>query len=102
MIDLSISLQLALADFGSAADIDGSVLAHGALFNPAPSQPDPYRLEGSGHDGPTALVLLSDLQAIGEWPLGWDEITINAETYRILRHDQRNGEVSLYLREANG
>ena len=99
MIDPLEVLRFALRDFGQAAAIDGGNLENGVLFNHAPAQADPY-LDDRGHDGPSCCCLQEDLTAIGQWPLTVKKITTGSVLYNIVRCDNDNGEVTLFLRKA--
>lgn len=100
MIDSTEILHLALSDFGQSATIDGDTIASGVLFNRASDQADPY-MSDTGHDGPSCNVLRADLETLGQWPLDpGSELETNATLYRIIRSDDDNGDVTLYLREA--
>lgn len=99
MIDPTETLKLALLDFGRSATLGGQDIARGVLFNHAQAQPDPYASD-SGHDGPTCQCLRADLEALDEWPLFSTDIEISAVMYRILRHQDIDGEITMYLRKA--
>jgi hypothetical protein len=96
MIDSSDILRIALADWGVPAQIAGEDLT--VLFDPAPSQADPFARE-QGHDGPSATLLRTDLERVAMWPLAVDILTHADIDYRILRADENSGAITLYLRE---
>lgn len=99
MIDITEILKMALLDDGRCATLGGHEIARGVLFNHEEAQPDPYASD-PGHDGPTCQCLRADLEALDEWPLFSTYIEISDVMYRILRHQDIDGEITMYLRKA--
>ncbi len=89
----------ALRAFGQQAFIDGIAVPNGIVFNHAPAAADPY-FDDRGHDGPSCCLLLEDLETMDQWPLQTNEISTGSVVYRIVRHDDYLGEVTMFLRKA--
>ena len=96
-IDMLDVTRMTLRDFGQSASIGGAEVPSGILFNYAPAAADPY-LQDQGHDGPSCCLLQEDLVTINQWPLVATDIVTGEHTYRILRCDPDQGEITMFLR----
>lgn len=98
-IDFLEVLKMERRDFGQPASISEVAIPGGISFRYAPSQADPY-MDDNGHDGPSCGLLRADLETMGQWPLLSMEIKTDGIAYRILRFDDDQGWITLFLRKA--